>query len=181
MKRYVIPVAILFVLASGLSVGCAPGQQTYNKHGIYFKMSNKLMLEEYTISVQDQTFRKGPANYEEGWVMSKEKNFVFIWIAARVMTAEEVRLSILTTPNVFQSASGNFQAKIAGDLVKQQITGFKVTSAMMRFTIPGWKAPGITAVWYSTVSHRTMQFILINRYAIREMERFIRSFADILP
>lgn len=178
MKRYVMPIVIFFLLVSGLSVGCTPGLQTYNKHGISFQVSKKLILEEYTVSFQDQIFKKGTANYEDGWVMSNEKNFVFMWITRPEMTAEEVKLSILTTPNVFQSASGIFQAKIAGDLVKQQIAGFEVTSAMMQFTMPGWEASGITAVWYSAASHRMMQLILINRYAEREMRRFIRSFAD---
>ena len=49
--------------------------------------------------------------------------------------------------------------------------------AEMQFTQPGWKAPGITAVWYCPASQRTMQLVLINRHAEREMKRFIRSFS----
>ena len=178
MKRCVVSILIVIVvLTSGFLVGCGGGLQTFSKHGISFKVDEALKLEEYTVSIRDQTFQKGSASYNEGCVMSTEKNFVFIWLKVPELTPEEVRLSILSTPNVFESSSGTFRAQIAGDLTTQRIADFEVTFAEMQFTLPGWEAPGITAVWYCPVSQRTMQLILINRHAEREMRRFIRSFS----
>ncbi len=178
MKRYLIPILIILVLTSGLTVGCGEELQIYNKHGISFKVSRELKLEEYTVSIRDQIFKKGTADYEEGCVMSTEKNFMLLWCTTvPQFTQEEVRLSILTTPNVFESATGTFQAKITSALSSQQIAGFEVTFAEMQFTLPEREAPGITAAWYCPASQRTIQLILINKYPEREMKRFIRSFS----
>ena len=182
MKRYLIPIVIILMLASGLATSCAPTVQTFNKYGISFEVSKELKLEEYSVSIEDQIFRKGTASYEEGCVMSTEKNFTLLWLTTvPEFTHEEIRLSILTTPSCFESASGTFQAEITGDLSTQQIGGFEVTSAKMQFTLPGWKAPGISAVWYCPASQRTIQLILINRHGEREMRRFIRSFSCASP
>jgi len=176
MKRYLIPILIILVLTSGLLVGCGEGLQTFSKHGISFTVAKELKLEEYTVSIENQTFRKGTARYEEGAILSTEKNFILLWATAvPEFTQEEVRLSILTTPNSFESAGGTFQAKITGGLSTQQIAGFEVTFAKMQFTLPEWKAPGITAVWYCPASQRTMQLILIHKQPEKEMQRFIRS------
>jgi len=176
MKRYLIPIVIILMLASGLATSCAPAVQTFNKYGISFEVSKELKLEEYTVSIANQTFQKGTARYEEGAILSTEKNFMLLWVTAvPEFTQEEVRLSILTTPNSFESAGGTFKAKITGDLSTQQIAGFEVTFAMMQFTLPGWEAPGITAVWYCSASQRTMQLILIHKQPKKEMQRFIRS------
>ena len=179
MKRYLIPILVaVLVLTSGSLVGCGKGLQTFSKHGISFKVSKELKLEEYTVSIKDQVFQKGTASYEEGAVISTEKNFILLWATAVPgFTKEEIRLSILTTPNSFESAGGTFQAKITGDLSTQQIAGFEVTFAMMQFTLPEWEAPGITAVWYCPASQRTMQLILIHKQPKKEMQRFMRSFS----
>jgi hypothetical protein len=176
MKQYLIPVLIILILASGLTVGCGEELQTFSKHDISFTVSKELELEEYIVSIEDQVFQKGTASYEEGAVISTEKNFILLWATAvPEFTQEEIRLSILNTPNAFESAGGTVQAKITGDLSTQQIAGFEVTFAMMEFTLPGWEAPGITGVWYCSASHRIMQLILIHKQPQNEMERFIRS------
>lgn len=177
-RRYLSFVFILLLLTSVLLTGCGEGLQTFSKHGISFKVSSKLKLEEYTISIRNQTFQKGPTRYEEGWVMSTEKNFAFSWLKRAALTPEEVRLSIVSTPNIFESPSGTFQVKITGDLTTQRIADFEVTSADMQFTLPRWKAPGITAVWYSPASRRVMQLIMIHKEPEKEMKRFVRSFSD---
>jgi len=182
MKRYLIPIIIILVMASGLAISCTPAVQTFNKYGISFEVSEELKLEEYTISIENQTFKKGTASYEEGAILSTEKNFMLLWLmTVPEFTHEEVRFSILSTPNIFESASGTFQAEIVGDLVTQQIAGFEVTFAEMQFTLPGWKASGITAVWYCQDSQRTMQVVLIHKQPEREMKRFIRSFSCASP
>ena len=179
MKRYLIRIQLLFVLVSGLSVSCSPGLQTFNKYDIYFEISKELKLEEYTVNFEEQSFGRGTANSKQGAVMGSEKNFMLLWLTTiPKFSQEEVRRSIFTTPDAFESASGSFRAKIAGDLVTQEIAGFEVTSAAMQFTMPQWEAPGITAVWYCPASQRTMQLVLINKHAEREMQRFIRSFRD---
>lgn len=180
MKRYIILVLVaILVLASGLVAGCGEGLQTFSKYGISFEVSKDLELEEYTVSIKDQIFRKGTASYEEGVVISTEKNFMLLWLTAvPQFTLEEIRFSILTTPNIFESAGGTFQAKITGDLSTQQIGNFEVTSAKMQFTSPGWEAPGITAVWYSPHSQRMIQLVIIHKQPRKEMKRFIRSFSD---
>ncbi len=177
MKRYLILILLgILVLTSGSVVGCGEGLQTFSKYGISFEVSKELKLEEYTVSIENQTFRKGTARYEEGAILSTEKNFMLLWVTAvPEFTQEEVRLSILTTPNSFESAGGTFQAKITGGLLTQQIAGFEVTFAMMQFTLPGWEAPGITGVWYCSASQRIMQLILIHKQPKKEMQRFIRS------
>ena len=176
MKRYLILILLILVLASVLTVGCGEGLQTFNKYGIAFEVSKELKLEEYTVSIADQIFHKGTASYEEGAVLSTEKNFILLWATAiPEFTQEEIRLSILTTPSVFESAGGTLQAKITGDISTQQIAGFEVTFTMMQFTLPGWEAPGITGVWYCSASQRIMQLILINEQPKKEMQRFIRS------
>lgn len=178
MKRYLIPIVIILMLVSGLATSCGPGLQTFNKHGISFKVSRELRLEEYAVNFEEQTFRRGTASYEQGAVLSTEKNFMLLWLTTvPQFSPAEVRFSILSTPNIFESTSGTFQAEIAGDLVKQQIAGFEVTSARMQFTVPGWKAPGITAVWYCADSQRTIQVVLIHKQPETEMKRFIRSFS----
>jgi hypothetical protein len=169
---------ILLMLASVLGTSCGPGLQTFSKHGISFEVSRELKLEEYTVNFEKQIFRRGTASYEQGAVLSTEKNFMLLWLTTvPQFSPAEVQLSILSTPNSFESASGTFQAEIVGDLVTQQIAGFEVTSARMQFTMPGWKAPGITAVWYCPDSQRTMQVVLIHKQPEREMKRFIRSFS----
>lgn len=178
MRRHLLPVLIILILSSDLLAGCSEGLQTFSKYGMSFEISKELELEEYTVSIEDQIFRRGTASYREGAVISTEKNFMLLWATTiPKFTEEEVRLSILTTPNTFESADNTLQAKIIGDPSTQQIAGFDVTFAEMEFTLPGWKAPGITAVWYCPASQRTMQLILINKHAEREMRRFIRSFS----
>jgi len=177
MKRYLILIILgILVLTSVSLVGCGEGLQTFSKYGISFKVSNEVKLEEYTVSIEDQVFQKGTASYEEGAVISTEKNFILLWATAiPEFTQEETRLSILTTPNSFESAGGTLQAQITGDLATQQIAGFEVTFSMMQFTLPGWEAPGITGVWYCPASQRIMQLILINEQPKKEMQRFIQS------
>ncbi len=177
-KRYLIPFLIISLLGMGLATSCGPGLQTFDKYGMSFEVSEKLKLEEYTVSIENQIFKKGTASYEEGYVMSTEKNFTLLWLTTvPQFSPTEVRFSILSTPNTFESASGTFQAKITGDLTTQRIANFEVTFAEMQFTLPGWKAPGITAVWYCPASQRTMQLILIHKQPEREMRRFLRSFS----
>jgi len=178
MKRCLLLILVLSLLVSGFLTGCGAGLQTFSKHDISFKVANSLRLEEYTFNIHEQTLRKGSTSYDEGMVMSTEKNFILIWLTAvPKFTPEEIRFSILSTPDTFQSASRTFQAKITGDLTTQRIADFEVTFADMQFTQPGWKATGITAVWYCPTSQRMMQLILIHKQPEREMKRFIRSFS----
>ncbi len=175
MKRYLISILIAtLVLASGLLVGCAEKLQTFSKYDIAFTVSSDFKLEEYTVSIKDHIFQRGTASYEEGAVISSEKNFYFFWLTAPEFTQEEVRLSILTTADFFVSP----QAEITGAITTQQIADFEVSFADMRFTLPGWEATGITAVWYSAASQRVMQLIVIHKQSKKEIERFIRSFSD---
>jgi hypothetical protein len=179
IRRYLPLALILLLLASILLTGCGGGLQTFNKHGISFKVSGELKLEEYAVNFEKQTFRRGAVSYEQGAVLSTEKNFMFLWLTTvPQFSPAEVRSSILSTPNSFESASGTFKAEIAGDLVKQQVSGFEVTSARMQFSMPGWKVPGITAVWYCADSHRTMQVVLIHKQPETELKRFIGSFSS---
>lgn len=168
----------ILLLTSVLLISCGEGLQTFNKHGISFKVATELKLEEYTVNFEKQTFRRGTASYEQGAILSTEKNLTLLWLTTvPEFTQEEVRLSILSTPNAFGSLAGTFQAQVTGDLVTEQIADFKVTFADMQFSLPGWEAPGITAVWYCPTSQRTIQLILIHKQPKREMKRFIRSFA----
>ena len=155
MKRYLIPILVIFVLVSGLSVSCSPGLQTFSKYDISFEVSRELKWEESAVNFAKQSFARGTANSKQGAVMSSEKNFMLLWLTTiPKFTQEEVRRSIFTTPDTFESASGTFRAKIAGDLVAQEIAGFEVTSAAMQFTMPQWEALGITAVWYCPASQK---------------------------
>jgi len=183
MKRYIILILIaILMLASLVLVGCGEGLQTFSKYGISFTVSKELKLEEYTVSVEDQIFRMGISSYEEGAVISTEKNFILLWVTAvPEFTQEEIRDSILSTPNTFESADGNLQAKITSSISTQQIAGFEVNFAEMQFTLPGWEAPGITAIWYCPASQRTIQLILINKSPEGEMKRFINSFSCASP
>ena len=178
MKRLLLAILAILVLLAGLVAGCGGGLQTFNKHGSSFKVSKELKLEEYAVNFEKQTFRRGTASYEQGAVLSTEKNFTLLWLTTvPEFTQEEVRLSILSTPNAFGSLAGTFQAQLTGDLVTEQIADFKVTFTDMQFSLPGWEAPGITAIWYCPTSQRTIQLILIHKQPKREMKRFIRSFA----
>ncbi len=166
------------MLASLVLVGCGEGLQTFSKYGISFTVSKELKLEEYTVSVEDQIFRRGISNYNEGAVISTEKNFMLLWgTAVPEFTQEEIRDSILSTPNIFGSAGGTLQAEITSAISTHQIAEFEVTSAEMQFTLPGWEAPGITAVWNCPASQRIIQLILINKSPEREVKRFINSFS----
>ncbi len=168
----------ILLLTSVLLISCGEGLQTFNKHGISFKVATELKLEEYTVNFEKQTFRRGTASYEEGAILSTEKNFTLLWLTTvPEFTQEEVRLSILSMPNAFGSLAGTFQPQVTRDLVTEQIADFKVTFADMQFSLPGWEAPGITAVWYCPTSQRTIQLILIHKQPKSEMKRFIRSFA----
>jgi hypothetical protein len=180
MKRQLmLTLLILSVITSALTAGCGEELQTLNKHGISFTVSRELKLEEYSVNFEKQTFQRGTASYEQGAVISTEKNFMLLWLTAvPQFSPAEVRTSILSTPNSFESVSGNFQAEIAGELVKQKIAGFEVTSAGMQFTMPGWEAPGITAVWYCADSRRTMQVVLIHKQPETELKRFMESFSS---
>ena len=129
MRRYLIILLVFLLLASWVAISCSPGLQTFNKYGISFKVSEELRLEEYAVNFENQTFRKGTANYEQGAVLSSEKNFMLQWITAiPKFTQEEVRYSILTTPDIFESASGIFQARVVGDLehVKPEMMSVKI-------------------------------------------------------
>ncbi|MBA7715376.1 hypothetical protein ES703_124417 [subsurface metagenome] len=178
MKQCLIPILIaVLILTSGVLVGCGGGLQTFSKYDISFEVPRELKLEEYAISIENPIPRKGTATYRQGMVISSEKNFWFLWLERPELTLEEVRLSILSTPDVFESSSGTFRAQITGGLITQRIADFEVTFAEMRFTLPGWEAPGITAVWYCPASQRAMQLVLVNRNAESEMRRFIHSFS----
>lgn len=168
MKRWATFVLVaVVVLASGVLVGCGSSLQTFNKYGISFKVDKNLKLLEYDYST----------SYEEGCVVSTEMNFVFMWLKLPELTPEEVRLAILSTPDIFESFGAEFQAQITGGLITQRIADFEVTFAEMRFTLPGWEAPGITAVWYCPATQKAMQVVLVNRKAEREMRSFIHSFS----
>jgi len=53
-------------------------------------------------------------SYEQGAVVSTEKNFMLLWLTmVPQFSPAEVRFSILSTLNIFESASGTFQAEIA--------------------------------------------------------------------
>jgi len=161
-----------------LFISCGEGLETFNKHGISFKVATELELEEYSVNFEKHTFQTGAATYDQGAILSTEKNFMLLWLTTvPEFTQEEVRLSILSTPNAFGSLAGTLQTQVTGDLVTEQIADFKVTFADMQFYMPGWEAPGITAVWYCPMSQRTVQLILIHKQPEREMKRFIRSFA----
>lgn len=175
MKRFLLLILILLMLLSGFFMGCNSGLQTFSKYGLSFKVSKELKLEEYTVNFDNQTFRIGTASYKQGAVLSSEKNFMLLWCTPiPKFTQEEIRSSILTTPDTFNSPL----AKIVGNLVTEDIAGFEVTFAEMQFTKPGWEAPGITAVWYCPISQRIVQIILIHKQPEEEMNRFINSFFD---
>ena len=178
MKRYTIAILITLVLVSGVLMGCSEGLQTFSKYGISLTVSKELKLEEYTVSVEDQIFRRGISSYEEGAVISTEKNFMLLWVTAvPEYTQEEIRDSIISTPNTFESAGSNLQAEITSSISTQQIAGFEISFADMLFIMPGWEASGITAVWNCPANHRTIQLILIHNSPQSEMNRFIRSFS----
>jgi len=179
MKLYLITLIIVLVLVSAvLTTSCSPGLQTFSKYDISFKVAKELRLVEYAVDLEKMTSSIGNASYEHGAIMSTEKNFVFLWVTTiPKFTNEEVRFSILSTPYAFESITSKFQAAVTGDLVTQDVAGFEVTFAEMQFTLPDWSAPGITAVWYCPDSQRTMQIVLINKKAVTEMKRFIRSFS----
>lgn len=110
----------ILLLTSVLLISCGEGLQTFNKHGISFKVATELKLEEYTVNFEKQTFRRGTASYEQGAILSTEKNFTLLWLTTvPEFTQEEVRLSILSTPNAFGSLAGTFQAQVTGDLVTE--------------------------------------------------------------
>jgi len=177
MRHLLLRIALTSILASGFLAGCGEGLQTFSKYGISFEVSEELKLEEYHVDIEGQVFQKGTASYDEGAVLSAEKNFVLLWLTTvPEFTQEERRVSILTTPNIFESVGGTLQGEMAGGLSTQQIAGFEVTSANMRFTLSGWEAPGIAAIWYCPSSQRTVQLILINEHAEREMRRFVQGF-----
>ncbi len=170
MKRYLIPILVtVLILTSGVLAGCGGGLQTFSKYGISFEVPKDLRLLEYDART----------NYNEGCVVSTEMNFVFMWLKLSELTLADRRLAILSTPDIFESFGASFQpeAQITGDLTTQRIADFEVTFAEMQFTLPEWKASGITAVWYCPASQRAMQLVLVNRKAEREMRRFIRSFS----
>jgi len=177
--RHLLLSLMLLLLASILLTGCDGGHQTYNNHGISFQVSKAIKLEEYSVNFEAKAFGKGTASYEQGAVLSTEKNFIFLWLTTiPPFSPSEIRSCIMSTPNSLESLSGTFRAKIVGDLITQQIAGFEITSAKMQFTMPGWEAPGITAVWYCADSHRTMQVILIHKQPEIELKRFIASFSS---
>ena len=98
IKRRLPLALILLLVATILLTGCGGGLQTFNNHGISFKVSQELKLEEYAVNFEKQTFQRGTASYEKGAVLSTEKNFMFLWLTTiPQFSPAEVRSSILST------------------------------------------------------------------------------------
>ena len=178
MEKYLTLFTIF--LAVLVITSCSPGLQTYNKHNISFTVTNELKLVEYKVDPSTMTKHIGESSYQNGMIMSSEGNFVLLWVLTTPKyTDKEIRISILSTPDSFESNTGKFKATITSDLLTTIIAGFEITYAKMNFTLPNWSASGITAVWYCPDSQRTFQIILINNKPETEMRRFIRSFSCI--
>jgi hypothetical protein len=174
----ILPVILASVmLITGVLTGCSDGLQTFNKYGMFFQVSSRLKLEEYTVSAQDQKFQKGPASVEQGALVSTDQNFFLMWLNGAAPNPQEIKFYISTTPTFFSSTSSNFKARISGSQTTEKSGNFEITFADIQLTSSGGEATGITAVWYCQTSKRTMRLILIDKQAETEMRSLVQSFS----
>lgn len=176
MKRLVATITLI-VLGLSTSLGCAEGSQTFCRYDICFTISSELQLEEYSLSSFFSPYRKGPASFDEGVVLGDENSFLLLWLSGPELAPQATRTSILSTTDMYSGSSGTLRVEITSDLATEQVSGFELTYAEMRFARAGWESPGITAVWYCPASKRAFQVVMVHNHPNTEMKRFIRSFS----
>ena len=174
MLRFIgtLAVGVVIVACTG------PSLQAFSKHSISFEVSSQLKLEEYTLDLARQIFRKGSSNFDQGVVMSSENNFILEWVYEPTFTAQLARAQVLNGPAFFESTNPSFSASIVGIPQTRHIEGFEVTFAEMEVVFtPGSRAPGIIGVWQCQPSERAIIFIALHKQPTSELERFVKSFS----
>ena len=174
MLRYFMTLAIVMVI--GACTGSS--QQTFSKHDMSFEVSAQLKLEEYTLDLARQIFRKGPSNFDQGVIMSSEKNFILEWVYEPTFTVQLARAQVLNGPAFFESTDPSFSASMAGNPQTRGISSFEVTFAEMDVVFrQGSSARGIIGAWQCQPSERVVIFIALHKQPTKELERFIKSFS----
>lgn len=174
MLRYFTSLAI--VVAIGACAGSS--QQTFSKHDMSFKVSAQLNLEEYQLDLARQIFRRGPSDFDQGVIMSSEKNFILEWVYEPAFTAQLARAQVSNGPAFFESTNPSFTASMAGTPRTRRISSFEVTFAEMVVVFgEGSNAPGVIGVWQCQPSERVVIFIALHKQPTKELERFVGSFS----
>ena len=151
--------------------------RNYSGYDMSFDAPAQLMLEEYTLDLATGYFRKGPARYDQGVIMSAKTNFILEWVYEPDFTPNLARRQALNGPAFFESTNTAFQATLIGGAQSKSLSDFDVVYAEMQLSSAGVTVPGIIAVWQCQPSERAIIFIAINKRPIKEMERFVGSFA----
>lgn len=171
-------IVLVPVLAACILDPLLARDQEFNRYGIAFQAPVGLKLDQYTLDMQREIFQKGPVNYDQGVVISSEKNFFLAWIYEPQFTPELARLQVVNGPEFFESTSSSVRVTLTGRPATKQISGFDVTFAEMSFELtPDNQAPGIIGVWYCPTSQRAIVFIAIHKRPLRELDRFVSNFS----
>ena len=88
-------IVLMPVLAACIFTPLLARDQEFNRYDISFKVPSGLKLEEYTLDMQREFLRNGPANYDQGVIISSETNFYLAWIYEPQFKPELARLQVL--------------------------------------------------------------------------------------
>jgi len=147
-------------------------------HSLSFQVSSQLKIEEYSLDLQRGVFRKGPSAFDQGVLMSTEKNFILEWVYEPNFTSDLAKAQALNGPQFFESSDPSFKARVMGTTSSERIAEFNVTFADLELGSNTFsRAPGITAVWQCPESRRAIIFLAVHKQPKEELERFIRSFS----
>ena len=172
----------IMILSIFMTIAACVGSplQTVNKHDISFDVSAQLELEEYSLDLARQLFRKGPSKFDQGVIMSSEKNFILEWVYEPVFTPQLAKAQVRNGPAFFESTNPDFRVSLTSLPQTKRISNLNVTFAEMEVVFSqGSSAPAVIGVWQCQPSERAIIFIALNNQPIKELERFVSSFSCI--
>ena len=179
-KVIAIPLGIFAALAIvGLVVACSGlSSQTFSKYGISFEVSDQLILEEHTFVPGSQIFRRGPSEFDQGVVISSEKNFMLAWVYEPAFTPQLARMQVLNGPGFYESTNTSFSARLLDAPQTTRISDFEVTFALMEVVFnPQARGKGVIGVWYCRTSERAVIFLALHNDPTKELKRLVNSFS----
>ena len=158
-----------------VAISCGGQREQFVVQGIAFEAPGNLDIREYTLDLGRGIFREGPSSYDQGVMISGDRNFVVEWVYAPEFTPELASLQALNGPAFFDGTG--VSARTVGTPKVETINGFSVTSIELSLQWPGGQAPGIIGVWQCQPSRRAINFIAIHDDPHDELKRVVSSFA----
>jgi hypothetical protein len=165
----------LAVVTIVVVISCGEQREQVVVQGITFEAPTELDIREYTLDLDGGIFREGPSSFNQGVMISTDRNFFVEWAYAPEFTAELARVQAMMGPGFFDGTGVTTQT--VGTPKVDTINGFSVTYVELELRRPEGQASGIIGVWQCEPSLRAINFIGIHSDPQGELKRVVSSFA----